>query len=93
MEWLIITFGLLYTISIIWNVSTNNRDYRFFSTFLLTASAIIFVALFSSYENRNTPTAKDVYEGKTTLEITYRDSIPVDSVVVFKNDATGLNIY
>ena len=30
------------------------------------------------------PTALDVYQGKTTLEITYRDSIPVDSVVVWK---------
>lgn len=35
-------------------------------------------------EKNNTPTALDVYQGKTTLEITYRDSIPVDSVVVFK---------
>ena len=33
-----------------------------------------------------TPTALDVYQGKTTLEITYRDSIPVDSVVIFKTD-------
>jgi len=33
----------------------------------------------------NTPTALDVYRGNTTLEITYKDSIPVDSVVVFKN--------
>ena len=30
------------------------------------------------------PSAMDVYRGKTTLEITYRDSIAVDSVVVFK---------
>lgn len=30
------------------------------------------------------PTAMDVYRGRTTLEITYRDSIPIDSVVVFK---------
>ena len=30
------------------------------------------------------PEAIDVYQGETTLEITYRDSIPVDSVVVFK---------
>ena len=30
------------------------------------------------------PSAIDVYRGKTTLEITYRDSIPVDSTVVFK---------
>ena len=32
------------------------------------------------------PTALDVYQGKTTLEITYRDSIPIDSVVVFKEE-------
>ena len=30
-------------------------------------------------------TAMDVYKGKTTLQITYKDSIPVDSVVVFKD--------
>lgn len=30
------------------------------------------------------PEAIDVYMGKTTLEITYKDSIPMDSVVVFK---------
>lgn len=33
----------------------------------------------------NVPTAMDVYQNKTTLEITYRDGIPVDSVVVFKD--------
>ena len=31
-----------------------------------------------------TPTALDVYRGKTTLEITYRDSVAVDSTVVYK---------
>lgn len=36
------------------------------------------------YEESHKPTAMDVYQGKTTLQITYRDSIPVDSVVVFK---------
>ena len=30
------------------------------------------------------PTALDVYRGKTTLEITYRDSTAIDSVVVYK---------
>lgn len=35
--------------------------------------------------NLNTPTAMDVYQSKTTLEITYKDGIPVDSIVVFKN--------
>lgn len=32
----------------------------------------------------NKPTAMDVYQGKTTLEKTYKDNIPVDSVVVWK---------
>ena len=32
----------------------------------------------------DTPTALDVYRGKTTLEITYRDSVAVDSTVVYK---------
>ena len=32
----------------------------------------------------DTPTALDVYRGKTTLEITYRDSVAIDSVVVYK---------
>lgn len=31
------------------------------------------------------PKPIDVYRGNTTLQITYRDSIPIDSVVVFKN--------
>ena len=30
------------------------------------------------------PTSLDVYRGKTTLEITYRDSAAVDSTVVYK---------
>ena len=37
------------------------------------------------YQESCKPTAIDVYNGKTTLEITYRDNMPIDSVVVFKN--------
>ena len=32
------------------------------------------------------PTALDVYQGKTTLEITYKDSIPIDTIIVFKDE-------
>ena len=35
--------------------------------------------------NNDVPTPMDVYQGKTTLEITYKDGVPVDSVVVFKD--------
>lgn len=32
----------------------------------------------------SSPTPLDVYRGKTTLEITYRDSVAIDSAVVYK---------
>ena len=31
------------------------------------------------------PSAIDVYRGKTTLEITYKNRVPIDSTVVWKN--------
>ena len=37
------------------------------------------------YQESCKPTAMDVYKGRTTLEITYKDGIPIDSVVVFKD--------
>ena len=37
------------------------------------------------YQETCEPTAMDVYQGKTTLEITYKDGVPRDSVVVFKD--------
>ena len=35
-------------------------------------------------EEQHVPTALDVYRGKTALEITYKDSISVDSTVIYK---------
>lgn len=40
---------------------------------------------FTELKQENLLTPLDVYRGKTTLEITYRDSVAIDSVVVFKN--------
>lgn len=31
------------------------------------------------------PQAMDIYRGKTTLEITYKDGVPIDSTVVWKD--------
>ena len=58
---------------------------------LLTAIISLFIGvgwgfcnvMYYSYHN-NEPTALDVYRGKTTLEITYRDSVAIDSTVVYK---------
>lgn len=45
-----------------------------------------FVLGYCLNKNINTPTALDVYRDKTTLEITYRDSVPVDTIVVYKKE-------
>lgn len=86
MEWIITLLALLYAVAFIWNVLADSRNNRFFSAYSLTVLTILFIIIALSYENRNKPTAMDVYQGKTTLEITYRNNIPVDSVVVFKDE-------
>ena len=45
---------------------------------------LMYVVVTGREEKVTTPTALDVYRGKTTLEITYRDSVAVDSIVVYK---------
>ena len=41
---------------------------------------LLFIVIYIS----NTPTALDVYKGKTELRITYDGKVPVDSVVIYK---------
>ena len=53
-----------------------------FTMQLISLMAIIIVGLIESKTERVKPI--DVYRGKTTLQITYQDSIPIDSVVVFR---------
>jgi hypothetical protein len=53
----------------------------YFGTILACIGSVLIVAI--RYERD--PSAMDVYQGKTTLEITYKDGIPIDSVVVFKD--------
>ena len=48
--------------------------------FIIVGSISLFFGLFII----DIPTAKEVYQGKTTLEITYKDGIPIDTVVVYK---------
>ena len=57
---------------------------RFLEMSLFVMGGAIIMA--GVYENnmKGIPTAMDVYKCKTILRITYKDSIPVDSVVVFK---------
>ena len=47
---------------------------------------IIEICLVEIITEKPTPSAIDVYQGKTTLEYTIRDGVKVDSVVVFKKE-------
>ena len=66
----------------LWYDSKENGD-RTISCFTIIFSWYALASLVGLIEY-DTPTALDVYRGKTTLEITYRDSVAVDSVVVYK---------
>ena len=57
-----------------------NSCYALFGTGLISIGIACIIGILTPAR----PKAIDVYRGKTTLEITYRDSIPVDTVVVFK---------
>lgn len=46
---------------------------------------VIEVSLVSNVIKKPTPTAMDVYQGKTTLEYKMVDSVKTDSMVIFKN--------
>ena len=52
-------------------------------TIILLGIASIGLSFIMVYMS-DTPTALDVYKGKTELRITYDGKIPVDSVVIYK---------
>lgn len=70
---------ILAFIMLVFAVSASDEFIAGISTILFVLSWILVVACY-----KFKPQAIDVYQGKTTLEITYRDNIPVDSIVVFK---------
>jgi Kef-type K+ transport system membrane component KefB len=53
---------------------------------LLALITLVTIAVFSFAFSDKPITPIDVYRGKTTLEITYKDGIAIDSVVVWKEE-------
>ena len=64
------------------SIKYDNSSINVISFFLCIFILIILIATLSLKEK---PKAIDVYRGKTTLEISYKDGIAVYSTVVFKN--------
>lgn len=85
MEGILAILFLVLILSFIWNAVSKDID-KIISCLCAIICSIIFTIILIDYISKDKPTSLDVYQNKTTLEITYRDSIPVDSVVVFKEE-------
>lgn len=75
---LILLVILSFTSTILFYFETDNWFGKISSTIITILCFIAMAIYFSS------PKAIDVYKGKTTLEITYKNNIAIDSTVVFK---------
>lgn len=84
MEGIIVLLILVLILVFVWNVFSEDNNNKATSCVCAIMFSAIVTGVIIDYKNKDNPTSLDVYQGKTTLEITYRDSIPVDTVVVFK---------
>ena len=86
-----IILGILICILIILsfhisNNSTEDFDIGIIIGYFMTILMVIEIYFLSNIIGKPTPSAIDVYQGKTTIEYTIRDGVKVDSVVVFKKE-------
>lgn len=73
-------FGVLF---VVFFIIYKEKKYERAAT-LAVVFALLYGVFGSAYLQQFRPKPIDVYRGKTTLEITYRDSVAVASVVVYK---------
>lgn len=78
---LFLSFALAALVMLMW-IRLDNDNIHFTEFILHCFVTVMVFCAFVVYGG--SPQAIDVYRGKTALEITYKDSIPVDSIVVFK---------
>ena len=87
MEYIIIislSIGILGS-SFMWSIMKMIQDTKLDDKFLIfILSVYSFLVLWLSFSYLKEPRAIDVYKGKTTLVITYKDRVPIDSTVVWK---------
>lgn len=60
------------------------EDKEFMRVIMITITVCSIIAMFLMFTHLSKPKPIDVYRGNTALEITYKDSVPVDSVVIWK---------
>ena len=89
MEW-IVCLGIIgvfiILFGIIFKLCDNDNGYWLVSYIFSFILFILITIIAYNVDNAdNNPTAIDVYRGNITLEITYKDNIPIDTVAVYKN--------
>lgn len=80
----IIVLAVLAAICFLYFCDNYAEDFIVAAFGAFTIIAIMIISFCGIIFYTSKPTAMDVYQGKTTLEITYKDGVPVDSVVVWK---------
>lgn len=60
------------------------EDKKFMRIMMITVAVCSIIAMFLIFAHLSKPKPIDVYRGNTALEITYKDNVPVDSVVIWK---------
>ena len=76
---IVLCFSGMSIIEMVNDAGFNNKSLVFILLLLYQ-----FLVFFCLLYNLNKPKAIDVYRGKTTLEITYKNRVPIDSIVVWK---------
>ena len=75
---------IIFLIIVLKDSISDKATYDDTPIFFITMILNIIIA-FCLIINLRKPRAIDVYQGNTTLEVTYKESTPIDSVVVWKN--------
>ena len=76
---------IIVSLIIILKDSVNNKTTYDDWPILFFIMILNIIIAFCLIINLRKPRAIDVYQGNTTLEITYKNSVPIDSVVVWKD--------
>lgn len=77
---------VFYSLCVIVETYILDNDEWNVTRMLIISFFLSFISCILLFIHLNKPTAIDVYKGKTTLEITYKDGVPIDSTVVWKYD-------
>ena len=76
---LLVAFALMIVIAMFYNISNNS-----YYSATITVGIILLLSAILSVIDKTNPKAIDVYRNKTTIEVTYRNDVAIDSTVVFK---------